>query len=181
MRLKKHLYQCKRKGYDDVYVIRIKNKYVASRIDRDEIEEIYQKCVDLDWNIEKIMQMKFKYGWYNPIRGKMKYVYKTDAGGYYCKKNGKYYCSSTDLDTILIYRDFLIEHDWDKEKFKKHFGIEPRKKFDTPKYIYLTPNGTYQIRYHATCYGTFTKLEEALEERNLLMQFGWEYDFVDLV
>lgn len=172
---KKYLHKIATKtGYK--YIIAIRSKYFISRVNYDEIMEIYNECVECGFDENEVERIKEKYK-ERKLNDAMKYVGKNQSGYYFIQRGGKYYCSSPDLDEILKYKKQLEENNWDKSCLNYKF----RKKHNLPKYIQKNRSGRYCIQYKGKHYGTFSTLDDAIEERDLLMVNDWDYDFIDLM
>ncbi len=178
MIIKKHLCEYTRKDGVPYYVIYYKRINVANRKSFSDILKIYDECVECGWDVEKLKEIKLKYkiGGY---RKSMKYIYKNQKGMYFIQRKSKYYAGSWDKEEIMKYRDLLVENDWNPDVLES-VGYRKRKSYGLPKYIRLTSNGKFGIYYKHKGYGVFSSLEVAVEERDLLMANGWDYDFVDL-
>lgn len=176
MKIKEYLFKYRIKNKTPYYTIRIHNVCIASRSDYDEIMKIYRKCEKCGWDSEQLKIIKKKHKIGNNVTI-MKYIYKNKNGSYFIHRHNKYYCSSKNLDEIIKYRNELEEIGWDTEKFESSY--RKRKKWNLPKYISRTGD-KYIICYQHETYGTYKTLEEAVAERDLLMKYDWDYNFVDL-
>lgn len=111
----------------------------------------------------------------------VKYYSVNRAGHYYIQKYlaGKIIHYGT-FKTIWEVEDavsFLKDNDWSKEKFLEYYY---GKKDD--KYIKNTSNGKFLIQKyidgHICSFGTFDTLEEAIRERDICVECGWDYDLI---
>ncbi len=176
MKLKKYLYKYPQANGSWKYVIQLGQKYVVARKSYEDILVIYEECVACDFDMDMLLKIKEKYDELkrsNPMR----YIHRNQAGFYFIQKDYKYFCCSSSLKEILEYKKQLEENGWDKSCLDYKF----RKKHHLPKYIQQNKSGTYSLKHKGEHYGTFNNLEDAVEERDLLMENDWNYDFVDLV
>ena len=71
-------------------------------------------------------------------------------------------------------RDYFVEHDWDISERFKFMEIPPTR------YLRKTRAGNYKIvkwlNKKMVYFGTFHTLEDAMLERDLLIQCGWDWD-----
>lgn len=169
-----HLFYYTTNGYG-YYCINYKGKNYANRRSKDEILEIYEKCKNANWELDELDKIKEEYG-RATRKNEMKYIYKHPQGMWILQKQQKYYACSYDLEEIKGWRDALVENGWDESVL--HY--EKRNKWNLPRYVQLTPNGKYRVYYKGQSYGVFDSVEDAVVERDLLIRFGWEYDFIDL-
>jgi len=117
----------------------------------------------------------------------MKHIRKDPRTNHYqiikeYRVNGKritnHFGSFKDLNQAKEYRDKCIENNWDKQLMPKNnpTTINPLK------YITKTPAGNYRIQKwengNSICYGTYTTLFDAMQERDLLIKYNWDYDAV---
>lgn len=177
MKIKKHLYKYRTKRGYSHYTIQCCGIIVANRSIYDEILEVYDECEYVRWKTNALLKIKEKYNSKN-CRKKMKYIYRNQAGMYFIQRKNKHYASSWNLDEIIKFRDILVEANWDE----KALGYKKRNKRSEglPKYIRKSENDTYTIIHKQACYGTFSNLKVAIEERDLLMKHNWDYNFIDL-
>lgn len=91
-------------------------------------------------------------------------------------ENGEqiYYGIFHSLKEAEKYRDYCVDHDW--QVYKK------RLIRNLPKFISLTPNGSYVIRKtisgETKYFGSLHSLEDAVEERDKLIKCNWDYDLL---
>ena len=118
----------------------------------------------------------------------MKYIYQDKRTGHYqiikqFSKNGKriysrYYGSFKTLEEAQEYRDLCVEKDWDEQLMpcNNPTVINPLK------YIQKTPAGNYRIgkweNGKSVHYGTYLTLFDAIQERDLLIKYNWNYDLL---
>ena len=113
-----------------------------------------------------------------------RYIYEVH-NGYRIKKDGVHYGWYEDLADALYDRDTLEECNWDIEewvwlpdtpnKYKK-MELPPMGLTRKRQYIYTAPNGRWRIAKRKNgkqhYYGSFDTLEEAMKERNKLINEG---------
>lgn len=103
----------------------------------------------------------------NIQKHKTKYIIRKYKDG----KHNHLGCGETLIEALMI-RDWCKANDW------KPFPSKPRK------YIYNTSVGTYQIvknfvedgGYKIHCFGTYKSLEDAMVERDRLVEVDWDLD-----
>lgn len=101
------------------------------------------------------------------------------SGGYYIinryKDNKKYnYNTYKTKKEAQSMRDFLREHDWNKEEFEKEYAKRYPK---LPKYIYRTGNRYFIKKRNLTGfqrYGVYNTIEEAVRHRDWLIANNWK-------
>lgn len=175
-KLDKFLYKNKNANGTLKYVIRVHSLYVAARADYDEIMQIYNECKEHDFKEEELLRIKAKY---REIleNNKMRFIHQNQLGFYFIQRGRQYYCCSESLEEILEYKRLLLENDWDKGCL---VGYHFRRKHNLPKYIQRTRTGGYSVKYNRQHWGVFKTLEEAVEERDWLIDNDWDYGSVDL-
>lgn len=161
------------------WIIKAKGVYIIGRTKKEEILQIYNECVEADWDKEKLQQIKEKYRKIKKPKN-LKYITQIKSGKYVIYKNGKYYCTIPTKEEAIHYRNLLQENDWDISVLPPELK-KRRKKHGLPKHIRKTKDGKYQIQKGRSGWGVFKTLEEAVEERDLLEKYNWSYDFVDLM
>ena len=172
MRIKKYLYL-----NHNNYNIQVRGLKVASRKKYEEIEPIYNECKETGWIKSKLEEIKDKYKKKKPHE--MRYIHKNNKNYYFIMYKSKYIIGSKDYEEIAEWRDLLEENNWDTSILPKR-KKKPRRKSNLPRYIQKTYNNKYRLAYDGEHYGTFETLEEAVEERDLLIKYDWTYDFIDL-
>jgi len=105
-------------------------------------------------------------------------IYKTKSNTYIIQKqinNKKYYYGTyKTLEDAITIRNELLQNNWDNTKIKRE------GKRVLPKHIY-SYGSKYMILKDNESYGIYTKLDEAVTERDLLIQHNWDYNFIDLL
>ena len=94
-------------------------------------------------------------------------------------KNGKniqlYFGTFHDYNEAINYRDKCVRENWDE-------SLILRKHNPDMKYIKKTRNGRYTINKRIngkmTHFNTFTNLIDAINERDLLIKYNWDYDLL---
>lgn len=86
----------------------------------------------------------------------------------------QYFGSYETLQEAIDVRDALVSADWPY--------IMRNKKHNLPKYIQRNMVGSYQIikkfKGKSEHFGTFHKLDDAVDERNKLIKCDWDYDLL---
>ena len=90
--------------------------------------------------------------------------------------NGKYFYFGNyqSLEKAKKVRDYFVEHDWDISERFKFMEIPPTR------YIRKTRAGNYKIvkwlNGKMVYFGTFHSLEDAMLERDLLVESNWDWE-----
>ena len=107
----------------------------------------------------------------------MDYIHKWKKGFMIGKQvNGKYYYFGNyqTLEKAKKVRDYFVEHDWDISERFKFMDIPPTR------YLRKTRAGNYKIvkwlNGKMEYFGTFHNLEDAMLERDLLVESDWDLD-----
>ena len=113
-----------------------------------------------------------------------KYIYRV-GNGYQIQKDGVGYGYYEDICDALYERDDLIECNWDIEEWVwiqphlnkyKYMILPPLGLKRWKQYIYRNGNGwriQKKIDGELKQYGYYDKLEDAIKERNRLMESEW--------
>lgn len=114
-----------------------------------------------------------------------KYIYKVGKG-YQIKKDNVNYGYYEDITDALYDRDDLVACNWDIEEWVwiqphynkyKHMILPPKELKRWRQYIYWHGTGwRIQKKVNGVLrqYGTFDNLEDAIKERNRLMESEWK-------
>ena len=112
-----------------------------------------------------------------------RYIYRiTNTGKYRVSKYNSllakqcYYGEYDTLEEAIRERDKQAKNGWKIPSRK-------RKPYKHQKHLYAihkTPNGTFTIQKQGVHYGTYKTLEDAIEERDWLIENNWNYDNIDL-
>lgn len=88
----------------------------------------------------------------------------------------KHFGTFKSLSEAEKFRDYCVKYDW---------NIEPKRvvsRHYLPKYINKSPCGSYYIyknlKDKTEHFGTFRTLDEAVSERNKLIECDWDYDLL---
>lgn len=103
-----------------------------------------------------------------------KYILKAHAR-YFIQKNingdikifGSFY-NRKEAEKVL---DKLIQHDWELP-FHERAGI---------LYVYEKKPDNFIIRYYTQQYGRYGSCEDAIKVRNMLYEFDWDMDYLNLI
>lgn len=140
----------------------------------EDILPIYHVFSETGWDSrEQLLKLKEKYKYRNQYgRG----ITKTRQGFvlYLNIDGARTYCGTyKTLDDAKQSREQIIQSGY------KDIPVRRRKAYRSlegkAKYIYKTRQGRYNINYMGESYGTFTTLEDAVEERDALIQCDWDY------
>lgn len=86
----------------------------------------------------------------------------------------KYYGSFKDLNQAREYRDLCISKNWDESLLICNNPLA-----NNPlKYIHRTRSGKYAITKNNGWYGVYSNLIDAINERDLLIKYDWDYDLI---
>lgn len=178
MKIKKYLYKYSQNNGTSNYIIYVKNTYVASRRTLEEITPIYEECKNNKFYEPLMKKIKQKYAKkkHHKKHPNSIYIYQNQNGTYFIQKGKQYFCSSDSYETIQEYKKQLEKNGWNKDALTYNH----RQKHNLPRYIQYAKNNTYRIRYNGGHYGIFKTIDEAVNERDLLIKNNWEYDFIDL-
>lgn len=107
----------------------------------------------------------------------MDYIHKWKKGFMIGKQvKGKYFYFGNyqSLEKAKKVRDYFVEHDWDISERFKFMEIPPTR------YIRKTRAGNYKIvkwlNGKMVYFGTFHSLEDAMLERDLLVESNWDWE-----
>ena len=141
--------------------------------------DYYQKH---NWNINLKKQNNLNnYNYYHYDKTNESYrVHKTINGIYY---NYGSYKNETDAYFIV---EGLKKAEWNINnltgKYKEFWEAHNKGTITGEKYIYLNDSGSYSIQKHINgeyiYFNTFTTLEQAIQERDLLIKYGWDMELV---
>ena len=140
----------------------------------EDILPIYHVFAETGWDSrEQLLQLKEKYKYRNQYG---KGITRTRQGFvlYLNIDGARTYCGTyKTIDEAKQSRTRIIQSDY------KDIPVRRRKAYGGraghQKYIYKTRNGRYNINYMGESYGTFSTLEDAVEERDALIQCDWDY------
>lgn len=131
--------------------------------------------------IEEAIQVRDKYeskGWIKPERKRKrpaKYIDKLGENQYKLTRRGTYYGTFKTLEEAIQAREYFESRNWDTTiGYKKHGP-------HLPKYITYDKKRKYFVihrynNYKLECWGSYHTLKEAVEERDLLIKCGWDYE-----
>lgn len=109
----------------------------------------------------------------------MKYIYKWEKGYMVNKQiDGKFYYFGNyhSLEKAKKARDYFVDHDWRIDERFKFMKIPPTR------YLRKTKAGNYKIvkwlNKKMVYFGTFHNLEDAMLERDLLIECNWDWDIL---
>lgn len=139
--------------------------------------DLYQKVMnELEGvnTIEEVKEIKRKYK--KPHKNAEKYIYKFGKS-YYVMKFKKYFGSYETLEDAKEARDKFEKNGWDSTtiNYSRKRWKWDRTRPKITKHIYPTHSNKYAISKNNEYYGTFNTLEEAIEERDLLEKYHWDY------
>lgn len=140
----------------------------------DEARQHRDFLVDHDWDKQYIVCPDNSTQYIRLINGKY-CIYKT------INKTCHYFGTFNSLEEAQIYRDFLVDHDWDLQ-YKKYTRGPHR---NPSKYIsYGKKDNKYHlsktIRGVNTHFGSYNTLQEAVHERDFWESINWNIDLLDL-
>ena len=144
----------------------------------DTLEEAIERIKYLeknDW--DKSLMQRHKPENISRFNGKYRLIKRIDG-------QAKYYGTFDSYEEAVNVRDKYDKEGWPtiptKTKTRRPFDKSMRyihKVKDNPVKYQITKLVNGRFKY----FGTFNSLEDAQEERDLLIEWGWTYDFVDLV
>lgn len=112
----------------------------------------------------------------------MKYITVTHSNTYTIQrtfnKKCKNYGSFPTLEEAKAYLEKVIENDWDEKLLAKN----NQKELYPLRYIYKDKSGSYavlkKINGKMERFGTFKRLEDAINERDLLIKYDWDFELL---
>ena len=125
-----------------------------------------------------------------PTQPNLKYIYRTAQGTYQINKllNNKtvYFGTYPSLKRAREKRDYLIEHNWPRDGFKRYDKTRRKKYNNTHKYkedyAICKVGKVWEIRRKdpetgkLLYYGRFKNIEDARHERDLLIKCNWDLE-----
>lgn len=154
-----------------------KDLYIVSRQNEDEIMDIFHECVNSGCDLGTLKAIKEKYR--KRGRTHTKYVSKRKDNVYQVCINGVYMGRYNSLNDAKKWRDKILE----SGKTPSHINRYNKELLSTTrrvdKYIYCTPHGTFRIQRFGESWGTFSSLENAIAERDLLVKCMWDYETME--
>ena len=141
----------------------------------EDILPIYRVFAETGWDSrEQLLKLKAKYKYHNRYG---KGITKTRQGFvlYLNIDGARTYCGTykTLLDAQQS-RTKIIQSDYQDIPVRRRKAYRSRE--GQEKYIYKTKCGRYNINYMGESYGTFSTLQDAVEERDALIRCNWDYD-----
>ena len=140
---------------------------------------IWEECEAADWQVDKILVIKEKYRKRNPYGKGITYIPRQDKYVLYVWHDGqrKYAGRYNTLGEARAMQQRIIDSDYKFDPVRHKAQYRPRG----GKYRYIRPTrtGKYTIVKDNEYYGTYSSLEDAVEERDLLESVGWNWDELD--
>lgn len=148
--------------------------YFGGFTNLDEAKKHRDYCIEHDWSLDCVKSKR---------DDEMRYLSQLPSNKYVIYKNLKvdgeyrtvYFGVFECLSEAKEYRDYCIEHEWDIKLCKRRYSSQ-----GLPKYITRQDDGfIVQRRNYRTGEGysqRFKTLEDAVRERNLLIQCDWDED-----
>ena len=165
----------------DRWYMKTSQIYIKSSKYLEELLPIWEECNEADWQLPKLREIKEKYKYGNPYGKGIIHIqrYKKDKYAVYVWREGKrkYGGVYNTREEALKVQQAIIDsnYTYDPVRHKREY----RRRGGRYRYIRDNPSGTYSIVKQGEYYGTFYRLEDALEERDLLEKVNWNYDELD--
>ncbi|WP_413826865.1 hypothetical protein [Methanobrevibacter sp. UBA313] len=180
----KNIYKTGSNTFKIIKYVNNKQEYFGCTNTYEEAVNLKKKCEENNWD-KKILNQKGEVQDHktNPMR----HIHKNRDKYYVNKfKDGKlvYYGLFHNLEDAIRFRDYAEANNWEVEPVLKKYKT-PHCLGKLPKYInYLKSKKYYTINHYdeesnsLMYYGHFKSLNEALNEREICIKCGWDWDAI---
>ena len=177
MNRRKYLYYSK--GLDRWYISTHKI-YITSRKTKEELLPIWEECQKAEWEYTKLVEIKQRVSRkHNPLgKGIIHLEYYDKYALYiYLPEGRRYYGVYPTREEAQKMRRKIINSNYTYDPV--NHKSEYRGRLGERRYIYKTPTGRWVVSKDHQHYGTFDSLEDAVVERDLLEEAGWDWSELD--